>query len=115
MADIIAKKDIEILTKQVLNQKYDIFECIKCEHIKVDPSLLPEQFIPTFEQKLHKVKGSCMEYTDHAHTAISLDDMENFIQRIDILDKNLQEPKTSAANNAGCRSKEIHGTKRNLL
>lgn len=113
MADIVAKKDIEILTKQVLNRKCYIFKCMKCEHTKVDPSLLPEQFIPAFEQKLHKVKGSCMEYTDHTHTAVSLDDMENFVQMFDILDKNLQEPKSSAANSVGGRIKEIHGTKRN--
>lgn len=105
----VAKKDIEILAKQILNEKCDILECLKVEHIQIDSSLLPDQFSQKFEQELHRITELCLIYTDDERNFITLDDIEDVAQSFDILDKSLQEPKTSTTNNAG-----IIGTRKDI-
>lgn len=97
----IAKNDIEILTTQILNDKCDILSCLKLEHIQIDSSLLPDQFFQKFGQDLLRITELCPIYTDDERNITSLDDIEDVAQSFDILDKSLQEPKTSATNNAG--------------
>lgn len=96
----VAKKDIEILTTQILNEKCDILECLKLEHIQIDSSLLPDQFFQKFEKELNKITELCLIYSGDERNFISLDDIEDVAQSFDILDKSLQEPKTSATNNS---------------
>lgn len=113
----VSKKDIEILTNQVLKKKCDIVECLKREHTKIDPLLLSEQFISKFDQKLHRITQLDSKYADEEHTAISLDDIEDVVKGFDILEKNLQELKAPAVNNVGIIGvrKDIHATKRNKI
>lgn len=113
---VVAKKDIEILTKQVLSRKDDILETIKREHIKIDPTLLPEHFLPKFEQKLHELSARERSSGDEDFECISLEDVENICHRFDMLDKKLQEPKASAATSSTASHnitfKEPRGLKR---
>ncbi|XP_031637512.1 uncharacterized protein LOC116349958 [Contarinia nasturtii] len=111
---VVSKKDIEILTKQVLSRKDEILETIKREHTNIDPTLLPENFIPKFEEKLREAaEKECASGDDDS---ISLEDVENICHRFDVLDKKLSEPKASTltTSNVGntVAHKETRGLKR---
>lgn len=110
---VVAKKDIDILTKQLLYAKCEILEVIRCEHITIDSSLLYEHFVPKFEAKLNKTKESRSVSINDECDTVSLVDIEDIVRRFDILDKSLQET-TSTTNNIGniTARKEMHGIKR---
>lgn len=90
---VVAKKDIENLTKQVLNEKRNILETIKHEHIQIDSSLLHENFVPEFTKKLNKIIEPQLELVD-GESPISLNDMEAIISRFDKIDKMVSTTKT---------------------
>lgn len=111
---VVAKKDIENLTKQVLNQKRDILEAIEQEHVQIDSSLLHEKFFPEFTQKSNKIIEPQLELIN-GEPLISLNDMEALIRRFDELDKVLSTSKIFIANNNLANTavrKENHGIKR---
>lgn len=110
---VVAKKDIENLTKQVLIEKRNIFQTIQSEHIQIDSSLLYEHFVPKFTQKLNKVIEPQLELSV-GESAISLNDMETIINQIDSLDKNLVTSKQTSnpAGTVPAMRKETSGIKR---
>lgn len=111
---VVAKKDIENLTKQVLNQKRDILEAIEQEHVQIDSSLLHENFFPEFSQKSNKIIEPQLELIN-GEPLISLNDMEALICRFDELDKVLSTSKILSANNNMASTavrKENHSIKR---
>lgn len=87
---IVSKQDIEILTKQVLEQKYDILNAIKRNHVEIDPSLLRQNFLAEFESKLNKLNTQNESESDEC-SPISLDDFESIFQQLDNFDKKLGE------------------------
>lgn len=92
----VSKIDVEILTTQVLKRKCEILEYLKSEHTNIDPSLQSEFFLPHFEQKLHKTEQLLSDNQNVKNIVIlNLDVIEEVLQRYDILEKHLQEPKAS--------------------
>lgn len=87
---IVAKRDIEILTKQLVHEKRRILETIRNEYIEIDPALLHQNIVQELEEKINKVNKP-IESPDES--SISLDDCEAIFGRFDALDKQLAEPK----------------------
>lgn len=108
------KEDIEILTKQFIEQRREILDTIKREHIKIDTSLLNEEFLPKIEQKIQQITETEEKNSIHEN-GILLEDMEDTIRRFDSLEKKIFEQKTAIQNNAvggTVARKEQQGIKR---
>lgn len=105
---VIAKKDIEILTRQVVEQEKDILDTIKREHIEIDSALLNEEFMPKIQKKLGQIIGTELKESINEN-GISLGDMEIIVRRFDILEKKICEQKSIVPNVA---RKENHVLKR---
>lgn len=108
---VVAKKDIEILTQQLLHERRNILETIKQEYIEIDPALLHANFVQEFEEKMSKINESHDGSIDDV--PISLDDVEAIVSRFDGLDKKLTDtkPPPPPPINTTIR-KENHGMKR---
>lgn len=101
---VVAKKDIEILTNQLLDEKFKILEAIKEEYVEIDPSLLCEIFVQEIDKKLKQVFEAHLDTVEDV--TISLNDIEMIASRFDNLDKRLLETR------AVPKSKENHNVKR---
>lgn len=108
---VVAKKDIEILTQQLLHERRNILDTIKQEYIEIDPALLHANFVQEFEEKMSKINESHDGSIDDVQ--ISLDDVEAIVSRFDGLDKKLTDtkPPPPPPINTTIR-KENHGMKR---
>lgn len=93
---LVAKKDIEILTKQLLRDKLIVFETIGQNHVEIDPSLRNEIFLMEFKNKMCKIKQTKNDSNDMHH--ISIDEAEAITNRFDNLDKKLAEWKAPTTN-----------------
>lgn len=105
---VVAKKDIEILTKQLLYEKCKILETIQNEYIEIDPALLHQNIVQELEEKMNKINQPAEITQDEP--SISLDDCEAIFERLDNLDEQLTEPKAPIPH-SNVR-KESHGMKR---
>lgn len=91
---VVAKKDIQTLTKQLLQEKVNILENIKQEYVAIDPSFLSTRFVIEVETKLNQMQAPHKNIPTE-DIPISLDDLEKIADRFDSLDKRLSESKTS--------------------
>lgn len=96
---VVAKTDIQTLTKQLIQEKLNILENIKQEYVSIDPSLLSERFVTELKTKLNHMNLSQKDIANDG-IPISLEDLENIVQRFDSLDKTLSEPKASKVNSS---------------
>lgn len=106
---VVAKTDIQTLTKQLILEKLNIVDKIKQEYVSINPSILSERFVTEFETKLNEMNVPHDDLSNEEHP-ISLDEFENIIERFDSLDKILSESKASKTNNI--TRKEICSMKR---
>lgn len=89
---LVSKSDIEVLTKQVLDQKRNILETIQRNHIEIDPSLLRQHFSAEFESKMEKLNEQNISMVEDG-SPISLDEFNEIFQILDAIDKELTDPK----------------------
>lgn len=94
---VVAKKDIQTLTKQLNQEKCNILGIIKQEHVVIDPSFSRENFSIELESKLHRMIENQKDSSNDTNS-ISLDELELMVERFDSLDKRLSEPKISKPN-----------------
>lgn len=89
---VVAKTDIQTLTKQLIEEKLNILENMKQECVSIDPSFLTEGFVTEFETKLDHI-NLLETFASDEEISISSDELENIVQRFDSLDKLLSESK----------------------
>lgn len=106
---VIAKTDIQTLTKQLNLEKCNISESIKAEYVPIDPSFLNESFVLELDAKMKYLKIT-QKNTPNAEVPISLDELENMVGRFDGLDKMFSESKASKISNT--TRKEVSTMKR---
>lgn len=94
---VVAKKDIQTLTKQLIQKKVDILENIQQEYVVVDPSLLGANFASEVENKLNQMH-TLKKISSDEDIPISLDGLEKIVERFDVIEKKLSEPKPSKTN-----------------
>lgn len=90
-SDVISKRDIEMLTEQVLIDRRAILTQLHESHQEIDVALLPENVRTDYQKKLELVNGSHETDTaDNDGELITLDDFEMYFNRLDRIDKALQ-------------------------
>lgn len=95
---VVAKKDIQTLTKQLILDKNNILENIKQEYIVIDPALLSENFSTDYKTKLSQLNAIHNDETmSDERNSIPLDELETIVERFDNLDKKLSELKAPKA------------------
>lgn len=105
---VVAKKDIESLTKQLRHEKFQILEAIKKEYVEIEPSILCDVFVQEIDKKLRQVFEAHLDTGEAVEedVTISLNDVEAIASRFDNLEKKLLETKAVPKN------KENHNVKR---
>lgn len=116
---VVAKKDIEILTKEVLNKHIEILETIQNEHLEIDSSLLQDNFVPEYERKIQKIACPISQLQDQ-ESFITLTETEMIQRGFDNLDRKISETKLLTTTNSigmgnNMSRKEKHGLKRMLF
>lgn len=106
---VVAKKDIQTLTKQLIQEKLNILENIRQEYVVIDPEFSSERFAKEFETKINRINES-QEDTLTDINPISLDELEMVVERFDSLDRILSESKGSKTSNLA--RNENHSMKR---
>lgn len=94
---VVAKKDIQTLTKQLIQEKVNILENIKQEYVVIDPSFLSANFALEVETKLNQMH-TLQKNNPNEEIRISLDDLEKIVERFDIIDRKLSETKVLKTN-----------------
>lgn len=94
---VVAKKDIQTLTKQLIQEKDNIFENIKQEFVAIEPSFLSAFFFKEVETKLNQIQKPQIHISSE-EIPISLDDEEKIVERFESLDKRLLESKAIKTN-----------------
>lgn len=94
---VVAKKDIQTLTKQLIEEKVNILENIKQEFVVIDPSFLSASFAVEVETKL-KQMHTPQEDDINGRIPFSLDALEQIVERFDVIDRKLSEPKVPKTN-----------------
>lgn len=106
---VVAKKDIQTLTKQLIQEKNNILEHIKQEYVVIDSSLLSASFVREVECKL-KQMHTPHKMVSNEEIPISLDDLEKIVERFDVIDRKLsdlkvQKPNTTRKENCSMKRK----------
>lgn len=114
MDSVVSKSDIEALTKQVSNDKINIWNVIYREHNEIDPSLLCDRLNEEYTAKINKINESHLSDNQDDDQIISLDDFEFYFSKLDEIDKKLHgvDPKTTNAAAIPAQRKETQTTKR---
>lgn len=94
---VVAKKDIQTLTKQLIQEKVNILGNIKQEYVEIDPTFLSANFVLEVETKLNQMHTP-QENQSNEEILISLDDLEKIIERFDVVDRKLSESKVPKSN-----------------
>lgn len=94
---VVAKKDIQTLTKQLIQEKVNILENIKQEFVVVDPSFLSANFAVEVETKLNQMHTPQKD-SPNERNPFSLDALEQIVDRFDSIERKLSESKVPKTN-----------------
>lgn len=94
---VVAKKDIQTLTKQLIQEKDNILESIKQQFVEIDPSFLSASFAVEVETKL-KQMHTPQKDSSNERVLFSLEAFEQIVDRFDTIDRKLSESKVPKTN-----------------